>query len=391
MHNKICILGRQPELSLAELESILGPANMQPVNDQVVIVNDSLDLLVQDNLGGTVKIAKLVKELSTTDVVNIADELKDWVGAYASSLEEGKFNFGISCYGLALSSHRLQALGLDLKKYIRPIYPSVRLVTATKGIELSSAQIIHNDLTKGHNRELVVVGGKEKTFLGWTVAVQDIESYSTRDFGRPRRDMVVGMLPPKLAQIMLNLAEAGQGSLVLDPFCGTGVVLMEASLRDSTLQGSDLNPKMIEYTKANLEWLSSHGGDINTSAKLATADAKTHTWKQPVGHVVTEVYLGPPLANTPDRAKLDKIVEDCNGLLREFLVNLLPQLTEGVRCTIAVPAWKTQQDFRHLPLIDHLGEIGYNQHSFSYADNRGLLYFRNDQVVARELLVISRK
>jgi hypothetical protein len=36
--------------------------------------------------------------------------------------------------------------------------------------------------------------------------VQDIDAYAERDFERPMRDAFVGMLPPKLAQIMLNLA-----------------------------------------------------------------------------------------------------------------------------------------------------------------------------------------
>ena len=81
--------------------------------------------------------------------------------------------------------------------------------------------------------------------------MQDIESYTKRDRERPKRDAKVGMLPPKLAQIIINLA-AGQlpeeklqnicdiplgepiprrllGQTVLDPFCGTGVILQEAS------------------------------------------------------------------------------------------------------------------------------------------------------------------
>jgi tRNA G10 N-methylase Trm11 len=44
---------------------------------------------------------------------------------------------------------------------------------------------------------------------GFTVAetiwVQDIESYTERDIDRDR-SMTVGMMPPKLAQIMINLA-----------------------------------------------------------------------------------------------------------------------------------------------------------------------------------------
>jgi len=38
-----------------------------------------------------------------------------------------------------------------------------------------------------------------------TIWVQNIENYSERDMNRDR-SMTVGMMPPKIAQIMINLA-----------------------------------------------------------------------------------------------------------------------------------------------------------------------------------------
>lgn len=53
-----------------------------------------------------------------------------------------------------------------------------------------------------------------------TVWIQDIESYSDRDMNRDR-SMTVGMMPPKLAQIMVNLGTKGSyNDMVWDPFCG---------------------------------------------------------------------------------------------------------------------------------------------------------------------------
>jgi hypothetical protein len=42
-------------------------------------------------------------------------------------------------------------------------------------------------------------------WLARTIFIQDIDAYSARDTGKTR-DMEVGMLPPKLAQMMLSLA-----------------------------------------------------------------------------------------------------------------------------------------------------------------------------------------
>ena len=78
--------------------------------------------------------------------------------------------------------------------------------------------------------EIVVIKGHDKVFIGKTVAIQDIENYTKRDYERPARDAKTGMLPPKLAQIMINLGgltkidhdqeetHAVQHTLY-DPFC----------------------------------------------------------------------------------------------------------------------------------------------------------------------------
>jgi 2-polyprenyl-3-methyl-5-hydroxy-6-metoxy-1,4-benzoquinol methylase len=107
--------------------------------------------------------------------------------------------------------------------------------------------------------------------------VQDIEAYGARDQARPARDARVGMLPPKLAQTIINLAAGrpetrmdkhwdsadGLGRfMVLDPFCGTGVILQEALLMGYSVYGSDIEPRMAEYTKKNLQWLVSNNPGI---------------------------------------------------------------------------------------------------------------------------------
>ena len=47
-----------------------------------------------------------------------------------------------------------------------------------------------------------------------------------------------------------------RNALLLDPFCGTGVVLQEALLMGYDVYGTDLEPRMIDYSGANLDWLS---------------------------------------------------------------------------------------------------------------------------------------
>jgi len=59
-------------------------------------------------------------------------------------------------------------------------------------------------------------------------------------------------MPPKIARCMVNLARPKAGDLVLDPFCGTGSFLVEASLIGCRIIGSDIKRRMIEGSAQNL-------------------------------------------------------------------------------------------------------------------------------------------
>lgn len=56
-------------------------------------------------------------------------------------------------------------------------------------------------------------------------------------------------LDPRLARALVNLS--GARKEVLDPFCGTGGILIEAGLMGLNAFGIDIEPKMVEGTKRN--------------------------------------------------------------------------------------------------------------------------------------------
>ena len=140
-----------------------------------------------------------------------------------------------------------------------------------------------------------------------------------------------------------------------------------------------------------MEWLQKKYNLTDIGLGLEQGDAQTMSWQQPIDHVVCETYLGQPLTTLPSPEKLDKIRTGCNELMTAFLKNLAPQLESGTRCCIAIPAWRQKNDFLHLPVVDQLEKLGYNRGSFEHASDQDLIYHRNDQIVARELLVLTRK
>ena len=60
-------------------------------------------------------------------------------------------------------------------------------------------------------------------------------------------------MPPKLARCMVNLAKPKAGSLVFDPFCGTGSILIEAALMGCRVLGMDIQRRMAKGSLKNFK------------------------------------------------------------------------------------------------------------------------------------------
>lgn len=407
MTQTLCVFGRLPALSLAELESLYGADSVRPVGSYGALLNMEPVRVDFSRLGGTVKFCKVLTILETTNWKEIEKFLKNAVPQHAVRLPEGKMKLGLSIYGLRVSTGQVSATALELKKVIKSSGKSVRVVPNNE-LVLSSAQVLHNQLTGHLGWELIFLKDGDQTILAQNIAEQDIESYGARDQARPKRDAKVGMLPPKLAQTITNLAVgsvAGQpvaesctpGSqpkkdqVVLDPFCGTGVVLQEAALMGYDVYGTDLDQRMVDYSKANLDWLGENLAHAPFTYFLDQADATSYTWDSHFDFVASEAYLGRPFSATPDPKVLSEVISDVNLIIKKFLQNLAGQTKPGFRLCLAVPAWKDGKNFKHLPLIDQISSLGYNHVSFKHVRRKDLIYFREDQVVARELLVLTRK
>lgn len=390
----VFILGRQPAIGRAELESLLGAEHVQPIGDHAIVSDIPVDQIDFARLGSSVKLAQYLKTVQESNWRSIQFALPKLVRQCAEAIEEGKIQLGISAYGINVAPKQLMGAGLTLKKELRNAGYSVRLVPNQEP-ELSSAQVLHNHLTGERGIEFVIIRHGNQAVIARTVAIQDINAYAKRDQGRPKRDAFVGMLPPKLAQTIINLGAgqlpATQENVVLDPFCGTGVVLQEALLMGYGAYGTDLETRMIDYSEKNLEWLvETHNASAEVT--LEKGDATSHQWQYPFAAVACETYLGHPLNNWPRPDKLQQIIGTCNVIIEKFMRNIGDQIPTGTRLCLAVPAWIAPDGrVNHLPLLDHLEKIGYNRVSFSHAQASELVYHRPDQVVARELLVITRK
>jgi len=123
---------------------------------------------------------------------------------------------------------------------------------------LDSNAVLKEKLLEFGHTEYGIIQQQKKWWLLKTLEIQEVTGFVQRDMKKPVRDMQVGMMPPKMARMMINIARNEEGELpskVYDPFCGTGTVLLEAMDMGIKISGSDLSMKMVEATEKNTTWL----------------------------------------------------------------------------------------------------------------------------------------
>lgn len=391
----VAIAGRQPLISLAEIQALYDKA-ARLVGKKLVFfeVNEDDEENISpdiNRLGGSLKLGRFFD----TDFSKLAKFL-------ATTHPEGKITLGISDFSKQKKSGLAKQKSMELKRNLARVGRSVRVITSNEP-EISSATAHHNQLgEKAGCFEIFLIDREIYLSLG----TQNITAYTERDQARPARDAKVGMLPPKLAQILINLCgKLPEGTRVLDPFCGTGVVLQEAAIMGYIPYGTDLNERMVEYSKKNLSWLFNERNQkrfkilpdliqkkdqiLNT---ISVGDATSFTWEGEIDAVAFEGYLGAPMSKPPVDIKFKTEKAKCREIAMGFLKNITPQIKSGTPVVMALPAWLRENGkYAGLNILDEIQEMGYNFEKFQDLSQSDLLYYREGQIVAREIIVIRKR
>lgn len=366
----LAVMGRQPKISLAELKALFSDVQQISPTLATFKADGNTDF---SRLGGVLKVA-----------IKLGQKPLD----YLRSLPDGKLTIGLSDYSKNASPRAVKQELLKLKQILVRHGRSVRVVE-NKAAVLSTATSYHNGLSGKNPRKIELIKNGHDYYR--VVSVQNIDAYARRDQARPARDAKVGMLPPKLAQILINLCgPLPEDSRILDPFCGTGVVLQEALLMGYQAYGTDIDERMVEYSVKNLEWLTK---SQKSPYQVAQGDATSYAWQPPIDAVACECYLGAPMSQPPVDIKLKQEKEKCKTIIVGFLKNLSPQLQPNTPVVIAIPAWlrlggKYERiwDFSSKK-VDEIENLGYNVCNKS---REGLLYYREGQVVARDIIILRK-
>ncbi len=374
----LLILGRNPTISIAEIRAKFPQAKICAREKEFAIFeNISVDL---KTIGGVVKAGEVFARNMKYSEISMKEKdshpIYDFLVTEFSKTE-GKHIFGFSVY--PENSATLKTLLIGAKKFLKNKEISSRF--ANKNFQnLTSAQSEFEIQKKG-GVEILVVSGSGNFFFAKLTQNQPFESYKFRDYEKAFRDARVGMLPPKLAQMMINLGVGDEENLrVYDPFCGSGGILVEAALLGLKALGSDFDERMVDFSEKNLAAMKLKGEVFLHDARQKPDVSNI----KPFDVVVTEGYLGPPRKTIPEPHIRAKIFEELRDLYSQFfswvsarrVVICFPIYLEA-----GVPKFFSSNEI--LPEIEKLG--------WKMKNTEKLIYSRPNQTVGREVIVLERR
>ncbi len=378
----IFLLGNTPSLSTLELKALLPEHELEVMSDTLLrtslTATDPTPAVLIERLGGTIKIFQEIKQLEQhAEIEAIKSELSEVIRA------EQIRDFAVAEIG---RDHLEMIEAGEIKALLKRDGIATRYIDGSRH-GLSSAVLSHQKVT-----EITVIQVEKELLLAKTVAVQDIDQWTFRDRRKPYADRKKGMLPPKVARMMVNLAVGAnpkQDEVLLDPFCGTGTILLEGLERYVTVIGSDIDVEAATGARNNIEWYRENIVETLPESTVYNQDATRLVLAkgQKVNYLVTEPFLGKP---RPEPAQLANTFKGLEKLYLGAFKHWRTLLAPGAKVVCVFPAVLSD----HTPgyptatlksLIDKLAQFGYTTTSES------VVYHRPQAVISRQIYQFEYK
>jgi len=356
MSRYIFILGRNPELSLAEIISYLEARKIQK---KIISKQDNLLLIEAEinpsemiySLGGTIAIGKTLATGNEEEILSYIKKNPIYYG------EENKFQYSI-----------LNFSEINVEDAVKENFKKEKLKAIRKNPELAPEQL------KNLQNYFVY-----EDCFGIIQSVYDTEDAEKRDMEKPVRRSKLA-ISPRLAKILINLSQTRENQTLLDPFCGIGVILQEALLQDINVIGVDIDRKACENAKRNLAWLEKK---YKTQGKYLIINKDSGRIKlRNIDGIVCEPNLGILLKKSPNYEKAKEMMKKFENMIIFIFTNLKYSLTRG-KIAFTSPL-----------ILTGRGRIGCN--IIGICEKTGLrlvLRFKEEmqgKIVSREIFVIER-
>lgn len=401
MYNYIFILGNAHDLCREELVGVLKTLSIhfsiqKLLFKQCVYIETEEPLLLAsliERLGGTVKIAQVLTTTSSLDA-------QDLLAAIRSKRADWPKTFGYSAF--TTKQLRLAKIAASQKKLLESDGIATRYVLPREGQELRSIVVQKQAVT-----EFLIVPKDPDYFIAETKVVQNSEDWGKRDYDRPFVDPGIGMLPPKVARMLVNIAFAylpqeqfSRPLTFLDPFCGMGTVLAEALMMGVHVVGADIVEQVVVRSQKNITWLQDQYPTTRSLQSQFFVSDAVHISEQlkenTIDAIVTEPFMGALFEK-----KGDKLYQKNKLVTMAHVKNTIKGLEKlFIGC---LKEWHKVLK-RHGVIVITLPEISFAHHTIfvkSVVDNceklgytpviGPLTYSRPDAVVRRQVYVFIKK
>lgn len=383
MSDFLFFFGRTPKLAFIELLTYfpdtkllredLGTVAKQEFEEKGLTPGEWIQ-----KLGGVVKIATVSASVTSVTPESVA-------AVIAGEPRSRRLTFGVSTGEGEQPVTR--AFLEETKLVLESEGHHVRFIESRHGSVLSSVVIAKNDCI-----DITIVKDQKTFLLARTEAVQDFESWNMRDYGRPYADPKSGMLPPKVARMVVNIGMPNdkcqminEKPILLDPFSGMGTIVAEGALAGWKAIGSDQSQETVGKAKKNLEWLDTQMGSHPSSWEFFVSDAthiSEHLKPESVDAVVTEPYMGHVIGGND---KLKNVIKGLEKLYIGCLKDWHSVLKPGGRVVIALPEYRIEDKmFFVKKVIDRCENLGYTK------VHGPIEYSRPQAVVRRKFFVLQK-
>jgi tRNA G10 N-methylase Trm11 len=315
-----------------------------------------------NTLGGTIAIGKVLISGNKQEIIKYIKEKEIYLG------EEIKFNYTVHDFSETEES-------AEIKDLIKRKFREERLKANLRNRELKPEQM----------RNMINYFIYEDCF-GIIEAISNTQEIEKRDMSRPVRRHELA-ISPRLAKILINLAQVRENQTLADPFCGIGVIMQEALLQDINVIGVDKDKKTIFNCERNLEWLEK---TYKTRAKykLINNDSKTVRLNH-VDAIACEPNLGEILQKYPKLEDARETIRIFEDLIVQVLNNIGKYLKPRGKIAFTAPSIKAAGTRTSCNIEKIMHKTGLKLAEIPDT-NFPLMEQRKGQVVAREIYVLEK-
>ncbi|HYA55884.1 MAG TPA: DNA methyltransferase [Nitrososphaerales archaeon] len=319
------------KLSVLEACTILGRTVTQaeaPCERVSVFHVDHLPPKYIAELSGAHKCAPVTSVLDSPSA-----DMTALTGLMASNLE-AKSNVSLSGYEIGEDDYQdlvrsmldgIREAGLKKVRLLRP-----------EGNELLSERVLTREAL-----DVIAFPYHGGFAVGPTAWVPDSAAMRQRGTRKPSPHSDIS-LSPRLARTLVNLAGLKPGQILLDPFCGSGTILVEAYSKSLRCLGVDNRASRVQEARENIRW--SIGGVTDRGYDIRKGDARDLSRMlrgTRVDAIVTEPLLLPQLHSRPKTSTAREMIGASARVYNDALASMAESIQTEGRIVVVVPVIQT--------------------------------------------------